>query len=47
MNEIFLSNKCRLRLKNSTRWGSAFILLESLVTSEGKGCFDELESLVQ
>jgi hypothetical protein len=43
LNEIFVNAKCRLRLENSTRWGSTFLMLERLKKANKKGVFDNFE----
>ena len=42
-NEIFVNAKCRLRLENSTRWGSTFLMLERLKKAHKKGVFDNID----
>lgn len=41
LNNIFQQLKCRLRLENDTRWGSAFLLLEIIKKAFDKKAFDE------
>jgi len=43
LNKVFANAKCRLRLENSTRWGSTFLMLERLKKAYTKGLFDSLE----
>lgn len=43
LNEIFVNAKCRLRLENSTRWGSTFLMLERLKKAHKKGVFDNID----
>ena len=37
----FVLNKCKLRLENTTRWLSAYLMLESAKRAYNKGMFDE------
>ena len=36
-NRIFANAKCRLRLENITRWGSGFLMLETIRKADGLG----------
>jgi len=41
LNHAFVLNKCKLRLENTTRWLSAYLMLESVKRAYDKGIFDE------
>lgn len=41
LNEAFRTNKCRLRLENTTRWSSAYLMLESVKRAYDKGVFSD------
>lgn len=45
LNKIFVRLKCRLRLENATRWGSAFLVFESIKKAHNKKAFEESEKL--
>ena len=40
LNKVFADHKCRLRLENSTRWGSGFLMLERIKKAFVKGLFN-------
>jgi len=40
LNKVFANQKCRLRLENSTRWGSGFLMLERIKKAYSKGLFN-------
>ena len=42
LNKIFSDAKCRLRLENVTRWGSAFLMLEAIKKAYSLDLFDSL-----
>jgi hypothetical protein len=41
LNKVFANQKCRLRLENSTRWGSGFLMLEKIKIAYKKKLFDQ------
>ena len=41
MNRIFQNYKCRLRFENKTRWGSAFLCLETIKKAYDHGIFND------
>jgi hypothetical protein len=43
LNDIFVNAKCRLRLENTTRWGSTFLMLERLKKAHQKGIFNNID----
>lgn len=45
LNNIFVNLKCRLRLENATRWGSAFLVLETIRKAHEKNAFEASEQL--
>lgn len=45
LNNIFVNLKCRLRLENATRWGSAFLVLETIKKANEKNAFEASEQL--
>ena len=40
LNKMFKEKKCRLRLENNTRWGSAFLLLEVIIKADENKLFE-------
>lgn len=41
LSATFRDKKCRLRLENTTRWSSAFLMLESVKRAYDRGAFNE------
>lgn len=41
LNQIFRELLCRLKLENSTRWGSVYVLLEGILKAFKRGAFDK------
>ncbi len=41
MNRIFQNYRCRLRFENQTRWGSAFLCLETIKKAYDRGIFND------
>jgi hypothetical protein len=42
-NNVFKEFKCRMRIENNTRWGSAFIILEVYKKAFERGIFENIE----
>jgi hypothetical protein len=47
LDEIFKDSRCRLRLENTTRWGSTFLLLESIIKAPDRRIFDYVASVAE
>lgn len=43
LNKIFKKLKCRLRLENKTRWGSAFLVLEAIKKASERGALKTIK----
>ena len=43
LSKLFRTYKCKLRLENATRWGSAYLLLELIKKANDRGVFEKAD----